>query len=104
MVAKMLKLRVAGYGSNVTDADALKAAAVTIGGTLALVLALTWAIARYGKNAYLESLHDCRVGRAAPLQPTLHGLEGTLGPRAGSAHRRPGGDRDCNRSGGRLAQ
>ena len=36
--------------------DALKAAAVTIGGTLALTLALTWAMASYGKNPYLESL------------------------------------------------
>ena len=52
----MLKLRCAGYGSNVTTADALKAAAVTIGGTLAMVLALTWAMARYGKNDYLEAL------------------------------------------------
>lgn len=53
MVAKMLKLRVAGYGSNVTTTDTLKSVAVTIGGTLALVLALTWAIVRYGKNDYL---------------------------------------------------
>ena len=56
MVPKMLKLRCAGYGSNVTTADARKAAAVTIVGTLALVLPLTWALARYGKNPYLESL------------------------------------------------
>lgn len=55
MVPKMLKLRFAGYGSNVATADALKAAAVTIGGTLALVLALTWARARYGKNDYLQA-------------------------------------------------
>jgi hypothetical protein len=56
MVPKMLQLRCAGYGSNVTKADQWKAAAVTIGGTLALALALTWGIARYGKNPYLESL------------------------------------------------
>ena len=55
MVPKMLKLRFAGHGSNVAKADALKAAAVTIGGSLALVLALTWAMARYGKNDYLEA-------------------------------------------------
>ena len=55
MVPKMLKLRFAGHGSNVARADALKAAAVMIGGTLSLVLALTWAIARYGKNDYLEA-------------------------------------------------
>ena len=56
MVPKMLQLRCAGHGPDVTAADALKAAAVTIGGTLALVLALTWAMARYGNNPYLESL------------------------------------------------
>jgi hypothetical protein len=53
MVGKMLKLRFAGEVSKVATADALKAAAVMIGGTLATVLALTWAIARYGKNDYL---------------------------------------------------
>jgi len=53
MVAKMLKLRYTGNGSDYTRADALKAGGVTIGGTLALVLALTWAMARYGKNDYL---------------------------------------------------
>ena len=51
----MLKLRFAGHGSNVATADALKAAAVTIGGTLAMVLALRWAMTRYGKNDYLEA-------------------------------------------------
>lgn len=54
-VAKILKLRFAGYGSAVATTDALKSAAVTIGGTLALALALTWAMARYGKNDYLEA-------------------------------------------------
>jgi hypothetical protein len=56
MVSKMLKLRCAGYGSDYTVRDALKAAGVTIGGTLALVLALNFAMSRYGKNPYLESL------------------------------------------------
>ena len=56
MLAKMLKLRVAGCGAAYTQADALKAAAVTVGGTLVLVVALTWAITRYGKNPYLQSL------------------------------------------------
>ena len=102
MVPKMLKLRCAGYGPDYTAADNLKAAAVTIGGTLALALALMWAMARYGKIP-ISNRSSCLVARAVPLQPTLHGLEGTPGPRAGSAHRRPGGDRDCNRFGGRLA-
>jgi len=56
MIPKMLQLRCAGHGPNVTMADGRKAAAVTIGGTLALVLALMWAMARYGSNPYLESL------------------------------------------------
>ena len=55
MIPEMLKLR--GYGQRVppTTADALKAAAVTVGGSLALVLALWWAKAVYGENPYLES-------------------------------------------------
>lgn len=56
MIGRMLQLRCAGYGPNVTAADARKAAAVIIGGTLALVLVLTAAIARYGENPYFESL------------------------------------------------
>jgi hypothetical protein len=54
MVAKMLKLACAGHGSTYTRADAFKAAWMNIAGTLALVLAVRWAMARYGKNDYLE--------------------------------------------------
>ena len=36
--------------------DSRKAATVTIGGTLALVLALMWPMVRYGSDPYLESL------------------------------------------------
>lgn len=53
MIAKMLQLRYTGNGSDYTGADALKAAGVTIGGTLAIVLALNWVMAHYGKNDYL---------------------------------------------------
>ena len=56
MLPKMLELRSGGYGPDVTVADSLKAAAVTIGGTLALVGVLTVAIKLYGKNPYFESL------------------------------------------------
>ena len=56
MLPKMLQLRSGGYGPDVTVADSLKAAAVTIGGTLALVGVLTGAIKLYGKNPYFESL------------------------------------------------
>ena len=37
MLPRLLQLRSGGYGQDVTVADSLKAAAVTIGGTLALV-------------------------------------------------------------------
>jgi hypothetical protein len=56
MLPRMLRLRCSGYGPDVTKSDSLKAATVTIGGTLALVAALTGAIAWYGKNPYFESL------------------------------------------------
>jgi len=53
MIPKILKLRFAGCGPNVSKADVLKATRVTIGGTLAIVLALMWALVHYGKNDYL---------------------------------------------------
>jgi hypothetical protein len=56
MVPKMLKLRCAGYGTDYTRGDALKAAGITIGGTLVLVLVIKAVLARYGENAYLESM------------------------------------------------
>jgi hypothetical protein len=56
MVPKMLKLRCAGHGVDYTRADAIKAAGVTIGGTLVLTLLMTWALARFGENPYLKSL------------------------------------------------
>ena len=56
MLLEMLQLRSGGHGPDVTVADSLKAAAVTIGGTLAVVAALMVAIRLYGKNPYFESL------------------------------------------------
>jgi hypothetical protein len=56
MLPRMLQLKSGGYGPDVTRSDSLKAAAVTIGGTLALVGVLTLAIKYYGKNPYFESL------------------------------------------------
>jgi hypothetical protein len=55
MLPKMLQLKSCGYGPDVTVADSLKAAAVTIVGTLALVGVLTGAIKLYGNNPYFES-------------------------------------------------
>ena len=56
MLPRMLQLESGGHGPDVTVADSLKAAAVTIGGTLAIVAALTLAMKLYGKNPYFESL------------------------------------------------
>jgi hypothetical protein len=56
MLPRMLQLKSCGYGPEVTKADSLKAGAVMIGGSLALALVVTVAIARYGKNAYFDSL------------------------------------------------
>ena len=56
MVTKLLQLKCAGYGPNVTKVDNLKAAAIVIGGSLLAALAYMWAAARYGRDPYLESL------------------------------------------------
>ena len=53
---RTLQLKCAGYGPNATSADAWKAAAVMIFGTLALVLPALWVQARFGSNLYLDSL------------------------------------------------
>jgi len=55
MISKMLKLGGTGDGATYTPADALKGAAVTIGGTLAVTLGIWWAKAVYGDNPYLDS-------------------------------------------------
>ena len=55
MLPNMLQLRCGGYGPTVTSADNRKAAAVTIGGALALVIPLTWATARDGNDSYVFS-------------------------------------------------
>ena len=51
MIARMMHLTCAGYGPHVTKSDALKAAAVMIGGSLGLVLIWLWATWRFGSNA-----------------------------------------------------
>jgi hypothetical protein len=56
MVPKMLQLKCAGYGPNVTKADNVTAAAIVIVGSLVTALAFIWFTARYGKDPYLESL------------------------------------------------
>jgi hypothetical protein len=92
MVPRILKLRCAGYGPHVTAADTRKAAAVTIGGTLALVAAVMWATARIGKNPYLDSLlvmgwlvpflvsqhYTTYKGRSARVQAVLIGVPAVI--------------------------
>jgi hypothetical protein len=87
MLPKMLQLKSSGYGPDVTVADNAKAAAVMIGGTLALVVGLTAAMKLYGKSPYLESLlsmswlipflfsqhYTYLKGRAAHVQAVLIG-------------------------------
>jgi hypothetical protein len=70
MLPKMLQLRSGAYSPEVTKADSVKAAAVTIGGTLALVGLLTGATNLYGKNAYFESL--LAVGWLLPFLFSQH--------------------------------
>ena len=92
MLPKMLQLRSAGHGPDVTWEDSLKAGAVTIGGALALVVALTWAIARYGRNPYVDSLlamgwlvpfllsqhYTTYKGRPARVQAALIGVPAVI--------------------------
>ena len=56
MISRMLQLRCAGYGSTVTKADNVKAAALMIGGSLLAAVAYIWVTARYGRNPYIDSL------------------------------------------------
>lgn len=42
MLAKMMRLRCAGYGETPTTADSVKGAAIIIGGTLLCVIVATW--------------------------------------------------------------
>jgi hypothetical protein len=56
MVSKMLQLKCAGYGPEVTRADAVKAAAMMIGGSLVAAIGYLWFTVQYGEDPYLFSL------------------------------------------------
>ena len=56
MVARMLYLKCAGYGPQVTAADQRKAAAETIGGALALALLWLWAVWQFRNNGFVTAL------------------------------------------------
>ena len=56
MLTKMIRLKCAGYGPNVTAADRWKSAAVSLGGTGVLTMLWTWTRRELGDNSYIESL------------------------------------------------
>lgn len=56
MLARMMKLRCAGYGPNVTASDQWKSAGVMLGLTVLLTLGWMWLHARAGDNPYLDAL------------------------------------------------
>jgi hypothetical protein len=56
MLAKMMRLRCAGYGPTVTRADVWKSLGVTLGGTVVLTLFWMWANRRFAENPYIDSL------------------------------------------------
>ena len=56
MVSEILQLKCVGQGPAVTAADRRKAAAITIVGSLVVVIVYLWASLRYGNLPYLTSL------------------------------------------------
>ena len=56
MLAKMMRLRCAGYGAKTTTADGLKGAGVVVGGTLLSVLVATWMKGQSVEPAYTQAL------------------------------------------------
>jgi hypothetical protein len=72
MIGKVLQLKCAGYGPNVTSSDRRKSAAVILGGALALTLLWLAAVWQFGGNVYLGALAPM-----AYLLPYLLGLRYT---------------------------
>jgi hypothetical protein len=56
MLAKVMRLRCAGYGAKTTAADALKGAGVVLGGTVLSVLVATWMRRQAVDPAYTQAL------------------------------------------------
>lgn len=56
MMAKVMRFKCAGYGSEVTTADAMKGAAVALGGSAVLALVWIWAGQRFADHVVVESL------------------------------------------------
>jgi hypothetical protein len=92
MVPKMLQLKCAGYGPNVTKADNVKAAAITIGGSLVTAIAYLWYTWRQGRDPYVDALfsvswlvlfvfsqhYTTLKGRPALVQSVLIGCQSAI--------------------------
>ena len=56
MLARIMRLRCAGYGAKTTAADGLKGVGVILGGTLLSVLVATWMRRQAVEPAYTQAL------------------------------------------------
>jgi hypothetical protein len=56
MMARLMKLECAGYGSTVTPSDVKKSLAITLGGTVVLMLGWWWVRQTVGRNEYVTAL------------------------------------------------
>jgi hypothetical protein len=72
MVARMMRLKCAGYGPTVTNSDVRKGVAVTLGGTLLLTLVWVWSVREFERNTYVMAMSPL-----AYLIPQVLGLRYT---------------------------
>jgi hypothetical protein len=70
MIARIMELKCAGYGPDVTASDKIKSGAVNIGGTLMLALVWLWAQWRFRSNDYLMALSP--MAYLLPYLVSLH--------------------------------
>jgi hypothetical protein len=72
MIARMLQLKCAGYGPEITMTDKVKSATLIIGGTLLLALVWLWAVSQFRRSGYVMAL-----GPMTYFVPQLVGLRYT---------------------------
>ena len=70
MIARIMQLKCAGYGPDVTASDKFKSGAVNIGGTLLLAILWLWAQRRFGGNDYVTALSP--MAYLLPYLVSLH--------------------------------
>ena len=56
MVARVMRLKCAGYGPAVTNSDVRKGVVVTLGGTLLLTLIWMWGVREFDRNPYVMAI------------------------------------------------